>query len=632
MDPPVAAESATASASSTTSPDAATGLLEIRSELLQTEAAAGHPELVAHLGADDAGELAGSADVTVVVVGEKKRGKSSLVNALLRRPDLFPVDVDIATSCYIGARYSAETTATAYGDQAPDGQRIDIDAIGEWASVEGNRVPGSNPAELLHAGVTAVIVGLPNPLLEAGLTLVDTPGVGGLEAGHTDITLATLRQADAMLFVVDPDSGLRSSELDFLSKATGRVSEVAFVLTKVDRYPGWRDVLDENRARLAASAPEWSASPWFDVSSLIAYDAAEAQAAGDDDAADLWRESGFDRLEEHLLQQVAGRTDELRAANLAHSLRRALRGLEEAERLAVATATGDPVVRDQLVEQQAALATALADDARWPADLAKGFDGIRTSLQKDFRTGLRQARADLQDRLAEDSIPLGSLPGEVDAALRAVWMEVSAELQTQAQTLVAMLAGELAASGADALSRQFDYPDRLASLPPLRTIAETEKDFGDTVDDYMPVMLATGGAYSILVGMLSLVNPVTAIAIGLGAGLARRNAQQEKRTRARDRASGIAYMTRVLEQAADDMGTDLQQSLNDLRESVEQVVRDLMTARRDELEGQIRELKQRVRSDEAAEEIARRRADRSLRALAELRTRLDDIAAPAAHM
>ena len=36
----------------------------------------------------------------VVVVGETKRGKSSLVNALLRQPELSPVDLSVATSAF----------------------------------------------------------------------------------------------------------------------------------------------------------------------------------------------------------------------------------------------------------------------------------------------------------------------------------------------------------------------------------------------------------------------------------------------------------------------------------------------------------------------------------------------------
>ena len=41
----------------------------------------------------------------MVVVGETKRGKSSLVNALLRQPALSPVDLAVATSAFIEFRY-----------------------------------------------------------------------------------------------------------------------------------------------------------------------------------------------------------------------------------------------------------------------------------------------------------------------------------------------------------------------------------------------------------------------------------------------------------------------------------------------------------------------------------------------
>ncbi|NER05229.1 MAG: hypothetical protein F6K17_22860 [Okeania sp. SIO3C4] len=34
----------------------------------------------------------------IVICGEYKQGKSSLTNALLNEPELFPVDVDVTTS------------------------------------------------------------------------------------------------------------------------------------------------------------------------------------------------------------------------------------------------------------------------------------------------------------------------------------------------------------------------------------------------------------------------------------------------------------------------------------------------------------------------------------------------------
>jgi hypothetical protein len=45
---------------------------------------------------------------TVVVVGEAKRGKSSLVNTLIGRAELSPVDADIATGTFIESRPAGE--------------------------------------------------------------------------------------------------------------------------------------------------------------------------------------------------------------------------------------------------------------------------------------------------------------------------------------------------------------------------------------------------------------------------------------------------------------------------------------------------------------------------------------------
>jgi len=58
---------------------------------------------------------------TVVVVGETKRGKSSLVNALLGRTDLSPVDVEVATLVHITFRYAQTPAAQVFirGQQEP---------------------------------------------------------------------------------------------------------------------------------------------------------------------------------------------------------------------------------------------------------------------------------------------------------------------------------------------------------------------------------------------------------------------------------------------------------------------------------------------------------------------------------
>ena len=133
----------------------------------------------------------------VVVVGEKKRGKSSLINALLRRPDLLPVDADIATSVHVTV-YAADAEEAVVVDEAtPDGMPIPLAEIGEYAALDPDTL------EMKHPLVREVGVGVPDPLLRSGLELIDTPGVGGLVSGHAELTLAALSMADALLFVVN---------------------------------------------------------------------------------------------------------------------------------------------------------------------------------------------------------------------------------------------------------------------------------------------------------------------------------------------------------------------------------------------------------------------------------------------
>ena len=242
-------------------------------------------------------DAGGSADrpANVVVVGEKKRGKSSLLNALVGERDLLPVDADVATSCFLTLRHGAGERVVAHDAEHPDGVEIGRDEIAEYASVEGNRDPDDDE-RLLHEGVTSVDVELDDPLLARGLVLVDTPGVGGLEAGHTEVTLATLRRADALVFVVDPDSPLRTPELRFLERATERIATVVFVMTKIDLYPGWQRILDDNRELVARHAPAFAGRPWAPVSSELRLEALELAARGDDArSADMLSAAGSPR-------------------------------------------------------------------------------------------------------------------------------------------------------------------------------------------------------------------------------------------------------------------------------------------------------------------------------------------------
>ena len=67
----------------------------------------------------------------------------------------------------------------------------------------------------------SVEVRLDRRLLGAGLSFIDTPGVGGLDSAQGNITLATLPLAGAALFVTDAAQELTAPEVDFLRRIAG---------------------------------------------------------------------------------------------------------------------------------------------------------------------------------------------------------------------------------------------------------------------------------------------------------------------------------------------------------------------------------------------------------------------------
>src|SRR5262249_16349917 len=146
----------------------------------------------------------------VVVVGEFKQGKSSLINALLNEPDLFPVDFDITTNLVSTFSYgNTERITVLLGEGAQTtSQPISRTEIPNYVSEQGNAGNVRN-AQLLS-------MESPNPQLRDGLTLVDTPGVGGIYAQHIAITYAFIPNADAVLFVSDVEEAVSQPELDFL--------------------------------------------------------------------------------------------------------------------------------------------------------------------------------------------------------------------------------------------------------------------------------------------------------------------------------------------------------------------------------------------------------------------------------
>lgn len=393
-------------------------------------------------------QLAAMPGSTLVVVGEKNRGKSSLINALVEREDLLPVNADIATHAYIVVRHGVPESAAAFTDDTADGEPITVAQIAEYAGLSGE----GETREPLHPEVIRVEVAVDAPVLRSGLVLVDTPGVGGLVAGHTAVTLATLQRADALVFVVNSGSELTKSELEFLRKAAEHTSTVLFVLTRIDTFGDHRQVLDKNLALLREHAPKLASSPWFPVSSRRRLEAAKALADGDAEfAARLQRTSGFEALVTELRDKVLLRVE--------HNLLTALvaAGADTVEQLD-ATATGslrlltpDEGTLAAITRQQESSRDLADPDAAWRAELNRRFAGLRDDLRRRAGEGVRRLRDQADTAIEEGGRDmLTAVPRDFADGARGLTMALENDLREEVISVTTWLAGALGLAGIDA--------------------------------------------------------------------------------------------------------------------------------------------------------------------------------------
>jgi predicted GTPase len=158
-------------------------------------------------------------------VGQFKRGKSSLINALVGQP-ILPTGVTPVTSVVTMVRGGPDTAAEVL---FADGRRLQIEA-GELGAYVSEAV---NPENVKRVAAVEVLV--PAPLLADGLCLVDTPGIGSVFAGNTEATRAFLPRVDGALVVLGGDPPISGDELMLMASGGFNIPELIVVLNKADR-------------------------------------------------------------------------------------------------------------------------------------------------------------------------------------------------------------------------------------------------------------------------------------------------------------------------------------------------------------------------------------------------------------
>ncbi|MGC8720182.1 MAG: dynamin family protein [Thermodesulforhabdaceae bacterium] len=160
----------------------------------------------------------------LVVVGQFKRGKTYLINALLGY-ELLPTGVVPLTSIVTVINYG-ETISASVIFANGDVRQISIEEVGNYVTEVGNPKNEKNVRE--------VWVTFPSGYLKGGVRLVDTPGVGSIYRHNTDVAYRYLPRSDAAIFVLSVDQPAGQAEIDFLKDVKNFARKIFFVLNKID--------------------------------------------------------------------------------------------------------------------------------------------------------------------------------------------------------------------------------------------------------------------------------------------------------------------------------------------------------------------------------------------------------------
>ncbi len=160
----------------------------------------------------------------LVVVGQFKRGKTYLINALLGAP-ILPVSVIPLTSIVTILTFGHALGVKIFFQ---NGETVEVEPerLAEFVTETGK--PGNEKA------VSEVHVTYPSVYLQDGVRLIDTPGVGSVYQHNTDVAYQYLPRSDAALFLLSVDQPASRAELEFMADVREHADKIFFLLNKID--------------------------------------------------------------------------------------------------------------------------------------------------------------------------------------------------------------------------------------------------------------------------------------------------------------------------------------------------------------------------------------------------------------
>lgn len=546
-------------------PDPHAQVLGLVPHVVKAAESAQREDLVARV--NDLAKQLEESTTEVVVLGEFKHGKSSLVNAVVGGT-VCRVDDDIATAIPTRVRY-AETAVAAVVEGTDETQRSrEVDLPEAVALGSGSR-----------EGVLRAEIGYPSPMLKGGLVLLDTPGTGGMPSSSAYAALRSVMQADAVLFVSDASQPYSASQVQLIRTARQICSLTVCVVTKSDIYQHAARVVSENAAILESAG---LGAPVILTSTGLWTRFQSTQSAAD---ANL---SGLPALAKVLGSELPAHVRHRHAVAAAGELQNVVEQLRQ-PLAAAQQALADPSARQQLeASLQAAKERAeglRSQTSRWQTVLMDGVADLTTEPDHALRVRTRKMIAEAEAAI-DESDPV------------AMWDEFSQWLAERTSHELSETFFEFTGAG-ERLAEQVATIFAHESSQVL-TLTEVSTLMAELVEPTLPdaALQSTGissaislvrntfssmsmaGSMGSMMGLLATSSGLNPITMGVGLLLGGRTLAEERKKRIEGhRGQAKAAVRKYVEEVSFAVGKEMRDAARDLN----RVLRDTYTTRAEEM-------------------------------------------------
>ncbi len=226
----------------------------------------------------------------ITVIGEIKRGKSTLINTLIGE-DILPTDVIPTTATINLIKYGTEPKITIRkSDNSTQTLPFNKKEMEKYTGL----------VDFDPKTIKYIEIEYPKEFLQNGILLVDTPGVNELSNQRMEVTYGYIPISDACIFLINAQQAISRTEMTFLNESVlkSSLSKIFFVVNRIDKID--EDEIEEFKEDIKEKLKEnlnADERVYFLSSSM-------GLKAKLDNNAELLKESGFSTFEDDLISFV----------------------------------------------------------------------------------------------------------------------------------------------------------------------------------------------------------------------------------------------------------------------------------------------------------------------------------------